>query len=140
MGERASVSDSAELHSFVKLAIAYLGIMAGFAVLGLAFYIAAARVESAGDLPVPPDRYFAVVGFYALLVGISLAGLARLVRRKRDGAYLAFSALAISILAAGPNQLIQSPYTIIWWLAIPNAVVGILLWRSINTLPRERKE
>jgi hypothetical protein len=140
MGWRASVSDSAELHSFVKLAIAYLGIMAGLAVLGLGFYVAAARVESAGDLPVSADRYYAVIAFYVLLIAVSLAGLARMARRKRDGAYLAFAALVISLFAASPNQVIQSPYIIIWWLAIPNAVVGILLLKSLNTLPKERNE
>lgn len=134
MGYHTSVSDCAELHSFVKLAIAYLGIIAGLAVLGLGFYVAAARVESVGDLAVQPERYYTVVTFYVVLVAISLAGLARLVRRKRDGAYLAFAALAISMLAPAPNQVNQAPYAIVWWLAIPNAVVGILLFRSLKTL------
>lgn len=137
MGSSASVSDSsAELHSFVKLSIAYLGIMAGLAITGLTLYVAAARVEFAGDLPVSADRYFAVVAFYAILVAISVAGLARLAKRKRDGAYLAFAALAVSVLAPSPNQAVQGPISIVWWFAIPNAVVGILLFKSVKTLPR----
>lgn len=129
-----SISDTSELHSFVKLAIAYLGIMAGLAVLGLGFYVSAARVESAGDAPIVSDRYYAVIAFYVVLIAITLAGLGRLVRRRRDGAYLAFAALAISMLAPSPNQVLQAPYTIVWWFAIPNVVVGILLLKSLKTL------
>jgi hypothetical protein len=68
------VTDRPELHSFVKLAIAYLWIMDGLAVLGLGFYIVAAQAESLGDSLVPADRYYVVIAFYSVLICLSLEG------------------------------------------------------------------
>jgi hypothetical protein len=102
--------------------------MSGLAALGLVFYVAASKFSF-----VAPG-YNTVVLFYMVLIAISLAGLARLVRRKRDGAYLAFASLVISMLAPDPIQVFRAPYTFIWWFAIPNTVVGILLLTQLKTL------
>jgi hypothetical protein len=122
-------TESEELHSFVKLAIAYLGIMAGFSVLGLWFYIAAGL-----DGPIAIILRNEVVTFYLLLFVLSIAALGRLSRRKRDGAYLTFASLALSLFAPSPSEIIRAPYTMNWWLAIPNTVVGILLLKVLRTL------
>lgn len=130
----AHTSDKPELHSFVKLAIAYVGIMAGMASIGLTFYIIAATGEATGSGLVPAGQYYADLVSYALLIFFCLAGLALLVERRRLGAYLVFAALVLSILA--PSILIsgQAAYNVVWWFAIPNAIVGILLLKSMKTL------
>lgn len=125
----AVTSGSEEIHSFVKLAIAYLGIMAGFSALGLWFYIA-----SGLDGPISAIVQNEVVAFYLVLFALSLAGLDRLSRNRQDGVYLAFASLVLSLFAPSPSQIVRPPYTMIWWLAIPNGVVGILLFRAMKTL------
>ncbi|HKU50672.1 MAG TPA: hypothetical protein VJP79_12025 [Nitrososphaera sp.] len=135
MAERPAVtSDGEETHSFVKLAIAYLGLMAGLSILGLGFYVAAARVVSAGDPPAVAAIYNETMVFYLALFSISIAGLARLLKKKQDGAYFAFTSLILSLFAPSPSQIMRAPYTLIWWLAVPNTIVGILLLRAIKTL------
>jgi len=125
----AVTSDSQELHSFVKLAIAYVGIMAGFATIGLTFYIIATNDDS-----MPTNQYYADVASFAGLIFLSLTGLALLVERKRLGAYFVFAALVISILAPSILVTSQAAYDVVWWFAIPNAIVGILLTKSLKTL------
>lgn len=129
-----ATSDTPELHSFVKLAIAYLGIMAGFAILGLTFYVVAARGEASGGALEPASVYYANVSSYIILFVLSLLAPGLLIKRKLAGAYVAFAALVLSIFA--PSLLLtgQSAYGVIWWFAIPNSVVGILLLKSIKTL------
>jgi hypothetical protein len=126
-----------ELHSFVKLAIGYLGIMAGFAVLGLVFYEIGAR-EGPAILSAPPfvpsDEYAISIAFFWTLIGLSLIGLFALVKNLRIGAYVAFIALVVSLFAPYDKQTGTAPFTIIWWFAIPNAVVGILLLKEFSTL------
>jgi hypothetical protein len=124
-----ATSDSQELHPFVKLAIAYVGIMAGFATIGLTFYIIATNGDS-----MPANQYYTDVASFAGLIFLSLAGLALLVERKRLGAYFVFAALVFSILA--PSILVtgQATYDVVWWFVIPNAIVGILLMKSLKTL------
>lgn len=129
-----ATSDKPELHSFVKLAIAYLGIMAGFAILGLIFYVAAARSESIGDALEPVGVYYANVSNYVILFALSLLALGLLVKRKRAGAYVAFAAFVLSIFAPSLFLTAQSAFGVIWWFAIPNTVVGILLLKSMKTL------
>lgn len=120
-------SDTTELHSFVKLAIAYMGIMAGLAVLGLAFYAIASTGEAPGSVPVPQAEYYLTISYYVMLVGASLGALALLAKGVRTGAYLAFASLAISVLAPIDGQSAN-------WIAIPNVVVGLLLLKAIKTL------
>lgn len=97
-----ATSDKPELHSFVKLAIAYLGIMAGFALLGLTFYVVAARGEATGGALEPVSVYYANVGNYLILLVLSILALGLLVKRMRAGAYVAFAALVLSIFAPKP--------------------------------------
>lgn len=120
-------SDTAELHSFVKAGIAYMGIMAGFAVLGLAFYVIAARGEAVGSSLVPPEMYYASVAYYVMLAGASVFAVWLLKNGRRAGAYLAFAILGISLFEG-------SGFTVVYWFAIPNAAVGILLLKAIKTL------
>lgn len=126
--------DKPELHSFVKLAIAYLGVMAGFAILGLAFYVIAASGEAQGSGPEPVSVYYPNVGNYIILFALSLAAIGLLVKRKRAGAYVAFAALFLSLFAPSLLLTAQSAFGVIWWFAIPNTVVGVLLLKSMKTL------
>jgi hypothetical protein len=125
-------SDTAELHPFVKAGIAYMGIMAGFAVLGLTFYVIVARGEAAGSSLIPPEAYYPTIAYYAALAGVSVLAVWLLKNGRRIGAYLAFAILAISVLA--PVQSSSGGFTIIYWFAIPNAAVGLLLLKAIKTL------
>jgi hypothetical protein len=133
----SNASTNGELHSFVKLAIGYLGIMAGFAALGLLFYEIAARegpvILSASPF-VPSDAYAISVAFFWTLIVILLIGLFALVRNLRIGAYFAFIALVLSIFAPYDKQTGAAPFAVIWWFAIPNAIVGILLLKAFKTL------
>jgi hypothetical protein len=104
--------------------------MAGIAAIGLVLYLVAAE-QMPGDAPVSEQAYFISILFYASLIAISLSALRLLLKWKRFGAYLAFFALVLSLLApySGP-----APAT--YWLAIPNAIVGVLLFREL----KEKKE
>ncbi|HEY7507624.1 MAG TPA: hypothetical protein VH677_00720, partial [Nitrososphaera sp.] len=75
---------STELHPFVKLTIAYAGIMAGFAVLGLAFYVTA---STAGSVGAPRVMQFPAVSYYVALAGMSVVALWLLKNGRRAGAY-----------------------------------------------------
>jgi hypothetical protein len=107
--------------------------MAGLAILGMGFYAIAARGEAIGSIAISPERYFAIMSFFSLLATISLLGLGKLAKRKRQGIYPAFASLIISLLAPAANQAPEM-FTFTYWLAIPNGVVGILLLKSIKTL------
>jgi hypothetical protein len=121
---------STELHPFVKLTIAYAGIMAGFAVLGLAFYVTA---STAGSVGAPRVMQFPAVSYYVALAGMSVVALWLLKNGRRAGAYVAFAALAISVFAPISGPAYDS-FTIVYWFAIPNAAVGVLLLKAFRTL------
>jgi hypothetical protein len=123
-----------ELHPFTKAAMAYIGIMAGLALLGLVFYAVASTGEAEGSVPVPPAAYYQTILYLVSLTGLSLGALALLAKGMRAGAYVAFAALAISVLAPAGNQTLGNAFNIIYWFAIPNAAVGILLLKAIKTL------
>lgn len=125
---------TAELHPFAKAAIAYMGIMAGLAVLGLVFYAIASTGEAEDSVPVPPSAYYQTILYFVSLTGLSLGALMLLAKGIRVGAYLTFAALAISVLAPIDNQTQNAAFNIIYWFAIPNAAVGILLLKAIRTL------
>ncbi len=127
-------NDAAELHPFVKLAIAYSGIMAGFAVLGLVFYVIAARGEATGSALVPPMTYYLAVSYYVALAGASIMTVWLLKNGRRAGAYLAFAILAVSVLAPVLSQAPDGAFSVIYWFAIPNAVVGAMLLKAFGTL------
>jgi hypothetical protein len=114
-----------------------MGIMSGFAVLGLVFYEIGARQGPAiTSVPpfVPSEVYAFSIAFFWTLIAISLIGLFTLVKNMRIGAYFVFIALVVSIFAPYDKQTGTAPFTIIWWFAIPNAVVGILLLKAFTTL------
>ncbi|WP_415280691.1 hypothetical protein [Candidatus Nitrososphaera sp. FF02] len=129
------MQDSAtELHTFVKLAIAYIGIMTGFAVLGLVFYVIAARGEAAGSVPIAPMMYYAAVSYYVALAGASVMTVWLLKNGRRAGAYLTFALLTVSLLAPVNSPAFGGMFTVIYWFAIPNAAVGLLLLKAARTL------
>ena len=111
--------------------------MAGFAVLGLIFYETGAR-EGPAITSVPPfypsDVYLISIVFFWTLIALSLVGLFALVKNLRIGAYVAFIVLIFSLFAPYEKQSGAAPFTMIWWFAIPNAIVGILLLRAFKTL------
>src|SRR5690606_31210762 len=88
-----SQASDRELHSVVKLAITYLGIMAGFAVLGWVFYEIGAR-EGPAIVSTPPfvpsDVYLISIAYFATLIILSLTGVVALAKNLRIGAYFAF--------------------------------------------------
>ena len=126
-------SDTIELHLFVKAGMAYMGIMAGFAVLGLMFYVIAARGEAVGSSLVPPETYYTSIAYYVMLASTSVFAVWLLKNGKRAGAYLAFAILSISVLAPICGPALDG-FTIIYWFAIPNAAVGLLLLKAYRTL------
>lgn len=126
---------STQLHPFVKLAIAYVGIVAGLAVIGLVFYVVASQGEAAGSRPAVPQAYYVTVAYYVSLAAASAAAVLLMAKRsRRTGAYLAFAALASSILAPHSSQTAGTPFQVAYWFMIPNAVVGILLMKAVRTL------
>lgn len=129
-----SVSRIQSTDPYTKLTIAYLGIMAGLAVIGLVFYIIASRGGAPGSLPVQVEIYYGTIGFFIALISNSLLGLWQLVRGRRLGAYLAFIALAMSVFAPYSNQRTEAILFPIYWIAIPNMIVSLLLLKSLKTL------
>lgn len=132
MQDSSAVAD--ELHPFAKMSIAYMGIMAGLAVLGLTFYATASTGEAAGSIPVPPAVYYQSILYFVSLTGLSLGAVVLLAKGIRIGAYLTFAALAISVLAPVASQTGNAAFNIIYWFTIPNAAVGILLLKAVKTL------
>jgi hypothetical protein len=102
-----------------------MGIMAGFAVLGLTFYVIVVGGQAQVSALVTSVSYVA-------LAAASITAVWLLKNGRRIGAYLAFAILSISVLA--PVQSSSGGFTIIYWFAIPNAAVGILLLKTIKTL------
>lgn len=111
--------------------------MAGFAVLGWVFYEIGAR-EGPAIVSVPPfvpsDVRLISIAYFLTLTVLSLTGVFALAKNLRIGAYFAFVALLISVLAPYDKMTGTAPFTIIWWFAIPNTVVGVLLLKAFGTL------
>jgi hypothetical protein len=128
----ASMQADGELHSFVKLAIAYLGIMAGLAVLGVVFFTISSQGEAQGSVRPSAEAYNYTMGLYALMIGLSLGGLAALANHLRLGAYLAFLALVVWFMPYATESV--EALAAASWMVIPNGVVGILLLRALKTL------
>jgi hypothetical protein len=126
------VNQDRELTSFVKLAIAYLGIMAGIAAIAMTMYLVVYNDGAPGRAPIPEQILSITILFYVSLIAVSVASLKLLLGRKRVGAYLAFFALVLSLFAPYSDAAFRT--TITYWLAIPNAIVGILLLKSLKEL------
>lgn len=128
-----STSDWGELHSFVKLSIAYVGIVAGLVLLGLLFNVIAARSEVVNSAPLPAKEYYYTIAFFSILIIAPIIGIRLMLKRKRDGAYISFAVLALSVLAPyGPRG--DFPIYPVYWFVIPNATIGILLALKTRTL------
>lgn len=128
------INQSKELPSFVKLAMMYMGIMAGLAIIGLVLFLIASRGEALGSIPRTSESWSISVIILSSLVFIPLLSLALMTKRIKFGCYLAFVALVISLFAPSPGQIIAQPISFIPWLAIPNTIVGILLLKDSNKI------
>jgi hypothetical protein len=111
--------------------------MAGLAVLGLAFYTITMR-EGMTIMSTPPfahsDVYIITTAFFWTLIALLSIGLFALLKNLWIGAYFAFLALVASLFAPYDNQSETATLTVVWWLAIPNVMVGILLLKTFSTL------
>lgn len=114
-----------------------MGIMAGLAVLGLAFYTITMR-EGMTIMSTPPfapsDVYIITTAFFWTLIALLSIGLFALLKNLRIGAYFAFLTLVASLFAPYDNQSETAPLTVVWWLAIPNVMAGTLLLKTFSTL------
>ena len=129
-----TTSDHGELHSFVKLSIAYIGIIAGLAAIGMVFYVVAARVEAAGRSLYPPQEYFGTVEFFSTLIVLPIIGIRLMLNHRRIGAYVAFGVLAVSVFAPYGPLGSGFPLYPVFWIVIPNSAVGVLLAMRMKTL------
>jgi len=117
-----SSSDSG-LHSFTKLAIAYIGIILGITIISIIY-----GVVITVDNPTNPNSLAGygnyLILYYVVLIPLMLLTMEMLRRGKKLGAYLAFASMAIHYTIYFPTIL----------FLVTSAVVGILLWRSMRYL------
>ena len=115
-------SSDTGLHSFTKLAIAYIGILLGLLVISVLLG-AVIIFDNRFSRPVQTGSNF-LVAYYAVLIPLMLLTIDQLRRGKKLGAYLAYASMAIHYSIYFPT---------IFFLCT-SAVVGILLWRSFRHL------
>lgn len=110
------------LHSFTKLAIAYIGILLGLTVISI---VLGGVVIFANSSP-PPQTQIGnyLIAYYAILIPLMLVTIDQLRRGKKLGAYLAYASMAIHYSIYFPTLL----------FLITSSIVGILLWRSYRHL------
>ena len=125
-----------ELAPLVKLVLTYMGIILSFAVLGLFFYLESLKYNTPYNPEYYADNYPVALSYFAALIiacGLSVVGLAK---TRKLGGCSAFAGLIISVFAPYSGGISASSLSsiVIWWFAIPNAAVGILLLRSWNNL------
>lgn len=117
-----SSSDSG-LHSFTKLAIAYIGIILGIPIISIIY-----GVVITVDNPTNPNSLAGygnyLILYYVVLIPLMLLTMEMLRRGKKLGAYLAFASMATHYTIYLPTIL----------FLVTSAVVGILLWRSMRYL------
>lgn len=126
-----------KIHLFVKVAMGYLATVIGLAILALVFYEFGSREGPAitSAPPFLPSEVYAIsITFFYTLIALSSIGLLALAKNLGIGAYLAFIVLVVSLFAPYDKQAGTAPFTIIWWFAIPNIVVGVLLLKAFKTL------
>jgi hypothetical protein len=115
-------TDDTGLHSFTKLAIAYIGILLGLTVISV---ILGGVIMFSNRAPLPSNPFGSYLTvYYAVLIPLMLATIEFLRRGKKLGAYLAYASMAIHYSIYYPTIL----------FAVTSGVVGILLWRSIRYL------
>jgi len=115
-------SSDTELHSFTKLAIAYIGILLGLLVISVLLG-AVVIFDNRISRPIQTGSNF-LIAYYAILIPLMLLTIDQLRRGKKLGAYLAYASMAIHYSIYFPT---------IFFLCT-SAVVGILLWRSFRHL------
>lgn len=122
-------STGAPLHPFAKMAMTYMGLMAAVAVLSLVFYSVNVLDGIKGPLTQLAGASYAAM---IIVPALAIAGLAK---GLRIGAYLAFAALALSVLillAFTWNPDIR--WNVLIPVLVPHAAVGALLARSLPAL------
>ncbi|MCI0560913.1 MAG: hypothetical protein MN733_20705 [Nitrososphaera sp.] len=111
------------LHSFTKLAIAYVGILLGLTVISV--LLGAVITFDNGTTPSLQIGYGNyLIAYYVVLIPLMLITIDQLRRGKKLGAYLAYASMAIHYSIYFPTVL----------FLVTSPVVGILLWRSFRTL------
>ena len=121
------------LHPFTKLSIAYIGILIGFVIMGIVFYAISSNDRILLYGPVQPTTYYITLTYFFFLLVISGVALWKLTRAKRIGVYFALASLVFSLLAPTSSQS-GNPFQVVYWFAIPNSLIGILLLRSLKHL------
>jgi hypothetical protein len=109
------------LHSFTKLAIAYIGILLGLTVISVLFAVTIIK-----DGASSPASYLVV--YYIVLVPLMLIAIDQLRKGKKLGAYLAYTSMAIH------HSLYFSDGLYLAFLLSMSGIVSILLLRSFRYL------
>lgn len=111
------------LHSFTKLAIAYIGILLGLTVIS--FLLGAVITFDNRSSPTNLTGYDNYLGtYYVVLIPLMLVTIDQLRRGKKLEAYLAYASMAVHYSIYFPTIL----------FLCTSGVVGILLWRSFRHL------
>ena len=114
-------SDDTGLHSFTKLAIAYIGILLGLAVISILFAVTIIK-----DGASSPASYLVV--YYVVLIPLMLIAIDQLRKGKKLGAYLAYAGMAIH------HSIYFSDGLYLALLLCMSGLVGTLLLRSFKHL------
>lgn len=114
-------SGDAGLHSFTKLAIAYIGILLGLAVVSVILGVVVTVDNPSNPTSLAEGN---LVAYYAVLIPLMLATIELLRRGKKIGAYLAYASMAVHYTIYFPTVL----------FLITSSIVGVLLWRSFRHL------
>ncbi|GEM_PF-3728580 len=115
-------SNDSGIHSFTKLAIAYIGILLGLTIIS-AILGAVVTIDNLAS-PTSLGRSGYLIAYYVVLIPLMLATIELLRKGRKLGAYLAYASMVV-------HYLIYFP-TILFLVASP--IVGILLWRSYRYL------
>jgi hypothetical protein len=111
------------LHSFTKLAIAYIGILLGLTAISVIYGAVITFDNQTGTTSLAGYENY-LVAYYVVLIPLMLLAIDQLRRGKKLGAYLSFASMAVHYTIYFPTVL----------FLITSAVVGILLWRSFRYL------
>jgi hypothetical protein len=116
-------SEDTGLHSFIKLAIAYIGIILGLTVISVILGAVVTFDNRINSNSLTGTGNY-LIAYYSVLIPLMLVTIDQLRRGKKLGAYLAFVSMAIHYTIYFPNVL----------FLVTSTVVGILLWRSFRYL------
>lgn len=119
-------SGDAGLHSFTKLAIAYISILLGLTLISVLFVVTIIGDDKAVSSLSGYSDYLAI--YYVVLIPLMLIAIDQLRKGKKLGAYLAYASMAIH------HSLYFSDARYLVFLLSMSMVVGILLLRSFKHL------